>query len=265
MNYKGQYTTDLLYSPGDVVFYGGNSFVARKMVRGEQPSNSSVSWGLLAVAGNDGKQGAPGQNGTNGNDGAGIPDGGLLGQVLCKASSADLDVTWSNLSAASVNAAERSHLHGIDDVLLLEEQLNGKAAKFHAHTIDAIDGLRQSLSELAKSQHTHDASEIYGRILSVEIVDAESINAGGTIISPDSISTEHGLAVSVSGVQRVFVTPDEMVVQGNARFGSVSISRMPCPQTSTSAGTAGDIRWDSSYLYLCVSQNSWKRVSLQDW
>lgn len=34
------------------------------------------------------------------------------------------------------------------------------------------------------------------------------------------------------------------------------------PATSTSTGSQGQIAWDSSYLYLCVASNTWKRVSL---
>jgi len=34
------------------------------------------------------------------------------------------------------------------------------------------------------------------------------------------------------------------------------------PATSTSTGTAGDIRYDSSYVYICTSSNTWVRAAL---
>jgi hypothetical protein len=34
------------------------------------------------------------------------------------------------------------------------------------------------------------------------------------------------------------------------------------PATSSSTGTAGQVAYDSSYMYICVSANTWKRISL---
>ncbi len=37
------------------------------------------------------------------------------------------------------------------------------------------------------------------------------------------------------------------------------------PATSGAAGNAGDICWNSSYIYVCVATNTWKRSSLAAW
>jgi len=37
------------------------------------------------------------------------------------------------------------------------------------------------------------------------------------------------------------------------------------PASSTSAGEEGEVRYDSSYLYVCVARNSWVRVLLSSW
>ena len=37
------------------------------------------------------------------------------------------------------------------------------------------------------------------------------------------------------------------------------------PATASSAGTAGDIRYDSSYVYICIATNTWKRAALTTW
>ena len=34
------------------------------------------------------------------------------------------------------------------------------------------------------------------------------------------------------------------------------------PSSNSSSGTAGDIAYDASYLYVCISTNSWKRMAL---
>ena len=44
--------------------------------------------------------------------------------------------------------------------------------------------------------------------------------------------------------------------------------RLPVPKTPASAaatGTAGDWAYDSSYIYVCVATNSWKRVAIASW
>ncbi len=37
------------------------------------------------------------------------------------------------------------------------------------------------------------------------------------------------------------------------------------PNAPTDSGDKGTIAYDSSYLYICVGNNSWKRVSLSTW
>ena len=37
------------------------------------------------------------------------------------------------------------------------------------------------------------------------------------------------------------------------------------PATASSAGSAGDIRYDSGYVYVCIATNTWKRAALTTW
>jgi hypothetical protein len=37
------------------------------------------------------------------------------------------------------------------------------------------------------------------------------------------------------------------------------------PATSSSNGVAGTLRFDSSYVYVCISNNTWKRAILSTW
>jgi len=37
------------------------------------------------------------------------------------------------------------------------------------------------------------------------------------------------------------------------------------PATSGAAGNAGNICWDSDYIYICVATNTWKRVAIASW
>ena len=37
------------------------------------------------------------------------------------------------------------------------------------------------------------------------------------------------------------------------------------PASATSTGTAGQIRWDANYIYVCTATNTWKRVATSTW
>jgi hypothetical protein len=37
------------------------------------------------------------------------------------------------------------------------------------------------------------------------------------------------------------------------------------PSNASDTGNAGDIAWDSDYIYVCVDTNTWKRVAIATW
>ncbi len=37
------------------------------------------------------------------------------------------------------------------------------------------------------------------------------------------------------------------------------------PATTGATGTAGDIRYDADYIYVCTAANTWKRVAIATW
>lgn len=49
------------------------------------------------------------------------------------------------------------------------------------------------------------------------------------------------------------------------RGGWLNISEPRTPASATADGSTGDISWDSNYIYVCVSTNSWKRAALSTW
>lgn len=75
------------------------------------------------------------------------------------------------------------------------------------------------------------------------------INASANQIQEitDSDTLTGSFSVDVSGVT------GEITLEGSA------------PTSATSSGTAGDIRYDSNYLYVCVATNTWKRSALATW
>lgn len=53
---------------------------------------------------------------------------------------------------------------------------------------------------------------------------------------------------------------DNIVVNGTFRIVTSST-----PASATATGSAGDIRWDASYIYVCTATNTWKRVAISTW
>ena len=47
--------------------------------------------------------------------------------------------------------------------------------------------------------------------------------------------------------------------------GSTFLANVKVPTLANSSGTAGQITWDSSYVYVCIAANTWRRANLAIW
>jgi hypothetical protein len=79
----------------------------------------------------------------------------------------------------------------------------------------------------------------------------------GASISGAAVTVASGL--NVSGGNSTFT--------GGATFLATAAAQnfiigSGAPANSSAAGSAGQIQWDSSYLYVCVAANTWKRIAL---
>jgi hypothetical protein len=55
------------------------------------------------------------------------------------------------------------------------------------------------------------------------------------------------------------------LLSNSANVRATSIKGTTAPSTANTTGVAGEIRYDSSYVYICVATNTWKRASLSTW
>ena len=69
----------------------------------------------------------------------------------------------------------------------------------------------------------------------------------------------NNLGVAVAGAKVLDIS-----AVGLGIVGDVSVSTKT-PASAAAAGVAGTITWDSSYLYVCVATNTWKRVAIATW
>ena len=108
----------------------------------------------------------------------------------------------------------------------------------------------------------------------------DSMSSTGYALQQLSTGTTLLNAASGQDIKLRIAQADKVIIDscGNVGIGTTSPSekldvnsdaiRIRSSQTPASAGatgTAGMICWDSSYIYVCVGTNSWKRVAISTW
>jgi hypothetical protein len=74
-----------------------------------------------------------------------------------------------------------------------------------------------------------------------------------------SSATSPTTAVTIDDNQNV-------IVEGNLEVkNQITIRDQNAPAAASSNGFRGEIRYDSNYIYVCVADNTWKRVALSSW
>lgn len=55
------------------------------------------------------------------------------------------------------------------------------------------------------------------------------------------------------------------LLSNSANVKAAGIITATVPETSSSNGVTGTVRYDSSYVYVCIATNTWKRATLNTW
>lgn len=69
----------------------------------------------------------------------------------------------------------------------------------------------------------------------------------------------------------VLAANGSIIIQSLATGGEITAQTLigdfttPTPSSSGDSGTAGEVRWDSNYIYICVAQDTWKRAAISTW
>ena len=73
------------------------------------------------------------------------------------------------------------------------------------------------------------------------------------------------MARDATGFSRVAIGYKDPQTSITATDGVYALNVNPhlAPASGTSAGVAGDVAFDDTYIYVCTSTNSWSRASLQ--
>lgn len=92
----------------------------------------------------------------------------------------------------------------------------------------------------------------------------------------DAAITHSGVKVTITDTASAAASkPLEITVGGSSKLslskagdltvaGKVTLPSQP-PASATANGSTGDIAWDTDYIYVCVTTNTWKRAALATW
>ena len=128
-----------------------------------------------------------------------------------------------------------------------------------SYKLDVVD----TSANVAKFTRTSEGSVKIGAGSGISWV--EGRNATDTNYQTIGLKTAStpGLILDTSGNVGIGTTSPSTYLDVNGNKIRIESSKTPASATAT--GSAGDICWDSSYIYVCVATNTWKRASLSSW
>ena len=189
---------------------------------------------------------------------------GRLDFAVTKAGSADTVVRLQESKVGINELAPESALHitTVDpstEAVRLEcandDAASGADIRMYRHRDNAVGQDGDELSTLYFRGNNDDTTE------SQRPIDYAAIQA---VIVDASDATEDGkleLQVQSAGTLTVMAA----ITAANVTLGSRPIIPTHTPASASATGTAGEIAWDASYLYVCTATNTWKRAALSTW
>lgn len=124
----------------------------------------------------------------------------------------------------------------------------------------------------------------FGSVLILENVDTNlstqffALGTGVQISSPNiELYSENDFQVAVGGVNCLLLSgangflslgvgsPPTPTALLDINSNTIRLRNNKTPASATAAGNAGDICWDTNYIYVCVATNTWKRTAISTW
>lgn len=73
------------------------------------------------------------------------------------------------------------------------------------------------------------------------------------------------VAIALSGAEELEIVQEGVSARTTTRNVANLFATASAPSSASANGTAGQIAWDSSYIYVCTATNTWKRSALSSW
>lgn len=88
------------------------------------------------------------------------------------------------------------------------------------------------------------------------------VNSGNLTLGTDTLGTTVKVHVGGTLAENVVTT---FANTGVTIGGNLTVSNVYVPTANNSVGTKGQISYDSSYVYVCIATNTWRRANLAIW
>jgi hypothetical protein len=104
---------------------------------------------------------------------------------------------------------------------------------------------------------------VYGSDNGILLVSADITSVGGSSSSIKfGVQNATQAIITTSGVGIGTDTPTQKL---DVNSSGIRIRDDHTPASASASGNKGDIVWDSNYVYICISTNTWKRAALSTW
>lgn len=91
----------------------------------------------------------------------------------------------------------------------------------------------------------------------------DGVAIGATTSAAGTFTSLNSNGISDSGTTTALsITSSEIV---SIHSDQVRVLSSKTPSSASDTGTTGAICWDSSYIYVCVATDTWKRVAIATW
>ena len=90
-------------------------------------------------------------------------------------------------------------------------------------------------------------------------------SSGTSISSPSTQTYTERARIDSSGRLLVGTSSDSGGALLQVNGDRIRVGTAKTPASATATGTAGEICWDASYVYVCTATNTWKRSALSTW
>lgn len=113
-----------------------------------------------------------------------------------------------------------------------------------------------------------DGSQLTGIYANSDVEDYIGANTGANVQAINSSLDNTDAAIialtaNVTAIESNYATTTDIT---NAIANvSLSLGNTAAPTSASDTGTTGEIRYDSNYVYVCVTTNTWKRSALATW
>ena len=104
---------------------------------------------------------------------------------------------------------------------------------------------------------------VTGNVESTGLIRGVTVLATGNLVGGNAnITTSvNTLLVNAANISAVDISASRITTSSNVSVGGI-LSSLPQTKAANATGTAGQICWDSNYIYVCTATNTWKRAEI---